>query len=350
MTDPTRWAAPGGGPPWQPFPPGWPPPPPGWPPMAPKPGVIPLRPLGVGEILDGAISYIRASPGVTLGLSAVVITLTQLIQVPVQYLYLDSLAHVTSGPAEPTLDKVAGVIGGGLTSGVIGGFVTFIAVTLLTGMLIVVLSRAVLGRRATAADAWAAVKPRLPGLLGVTFLTGLALGACFLVGFLPLVLGVLADAPGGLLALLGLVFIPAALCVALWLGVSWSMVAPAYVLEGIPAMAAFGRSMRLVRGQWWRVFGILLLGVVISGAISVAVALPFSLAGGLLAGLSGAGAGTGSTALVLVVSSIGAIVASTITSPFSAGVTGLLYFDQRIRREALDLELARAAAQPPPPW
>ena len=44
--------------------------------MAPKPGVIPLRPLGVGEILDGAISYIRANPGVTLGLSAVVITLT----------------------------------------------------------------------------------------------------------------------------------------------------------------------------------------------------------------------------------------------------------------------------------
>jgi len=337
MTDPTGWPAPGGGPPWQPFPPGWPP-------MAPKPGVIPLRPLGVGEILDGAISYIRANPGVTLGLSAVVITLTQLIQVPVQYLYVDSLAHVTSGPAEPTLDEIAGVVGGGLTSGVIGGFVTFIAVTLLTGLLIVVLSRAVLGRRATLAEAWTAVKPRLPGLIGVTFLTGLALGACVLAGFLPLALGVLADAPGALLAMLGLVFVPAALCGTVWLGVSWSMVAPAYVLEGIPAMAAFGRSMRLVRGQWWRVFGILLLGVVISGAISIAVALPFSLAGGLLAGASGIG--DGSTLLVLVVSSIGAIVASTITSPFSAGVTGLLYFDQRIRREALDLELARAAAHP----
>jgi hypothetical protein len=341
MSDPTGWSAPGSGPPWQPFPPGWPP-------MAPKPGVIPLRPLGVGEILDGAISYIRANPGVTLGLSAVVITLTQLIQVPVQYLYVDSLASVTSGPAEPTLDEVADVVGGGLTSGVIGGFVTFIAVTLLTGMLIVVLSRAVVGRHATAAEAWAAVKPRLPGLLGVTFLTGLALAACALVGFLPLVLAVLADAPGALVAALGLLFVPLAVCVAIWLGISWSMVAPAYVLEGIPAMAAFGRSMRLVRGQWWRVFGILLLGAVISGAISVAVALPFTLAGGVLAG--SAGDATGSTVLVLVVSSIGAIVASTITSPFSAGVTGLLYFDQRIRREALDIELARAAAQPPPHW
>src|SRR5262245_11015908 len=36
---------------------GWVPPPP-----APKPGVIPLRPLGVAELLDGAITAIRQYP------------------------------------------------------------------------------------------------------------------------------------------------------------------------------------------------------------------------------------------------------------------------------------------------
>ena len=35
-----------------------------------------------------------------------------------------------------------------------------------------------------------------------------------------------------------------------------------------------------------------------------------------------------------------------ITFPITAGVTVLLYIDQRIRREALDLELARAAGVP----
>jgi hypothetical protein len=35
-----------------------------------------------------------------------------------------------------------------------------------------------------------------------------------------------------------------------------------------------------------------------------------------------------------------------ITFPITAGVTVLLYIDQRIRREALDLDLARAAGVP----
>ena len=39
---------------------------------APKPGIIPLRPLSVGEILDGTFTTIRRHPKATLGLSAAV--------------------------------------------------------------------------------------------------------------------------------------------------------------------------------------------------------------------------------------------------------------------------------------
>src|SRR3984885_11885612 len=39
-----------------------------WTPPAPKPGVIPLRPLSVGEILDGAFTAVRRNPKATLGL------------------------------------------------------------------------------------------------------------------------------------------------------------------------------------------------------------------------------------------------------------------------------------------
>ena len=45
----------------------------------------------------------------------------------------------------------------------------------------------------------------------------------------------------------------------------------------------------------------------------------------------------------LVITAIGSVIALTVTMPISAGVAVLLYIDQRIRREALDLELARAA-------
>ena len=69
---------------------GWGPPPGAFrpPPPPPKPGIIALRPLGVGEILDGAISAIRGYPRMMLGLSAVVAAITQVLIVPVTWLLL----------------------------------------------------------------------------------------------------------------------------------------------------------------------------------------------------------------------------------------------------------------------
>ena len=48
------------------------PPPPGlsWRPQALQPGIIPLRPLGMGEIYDGAFRAVRANPRVMFGLAA----------------------------------------------------------------------------------------------------------------------------------------------------------------------------------------------------------------------------------------------------------------------------------------
>ena len=72
--------------------PGYPPPgypPPGYgafPPMPPaiKPGVIPLRPLTLTDILNGAFSYIRTNPKATLGLTTVVVVIAQLIGLALQ--------------------------------------------------------------------------------------------------------------------------------------------------------------------------------------------------------------------------------------------------------------------------
>ncbi|HYZ54359.1 MAG TPA: hypothetical protein VE733_12795, partial [Streptosporangiaceae bacterium] len=44
-------------------------------PPAPKPGVIPLRPIGLSEILDGAFTAIRRNPRATLGVGAIIMTI-----------------------------------------------------------------------------------------------------------------------------------------------------------------------------------------------------------------------------------------------------------------------------------
>ena len=59
-------------------------PPPGYnppPAMSPalKPGVIPLRPLTLTDIFNGAVAYIRANPKATLGFTTIVVVATQLL-------------------------------------------------------------------------------------------------------------------------------------------------------------------------------------------------------------------------------------------------------------------------------
>jgi hypothetical protein len=322
-------------------------PPPGPPPTAPKPGVIPLRPLGLGEILDGAISYIRANPVTTLGLSAVVITATQLIQVPASAFANSQVRGAVRGARDPS-EAALSAMGASFGTGMLSGLVTFLGVTVLTGLLIVVLGEAVLGRTSTLGEAWARTRGRILGLIGLTLLVVLAIIGIVAVGFLPALLGMATDSPP--LALLIFLTLPLTGCFAIYLGVSWSMIPPAYMLEGIPAMTAFARSRGLVRGSWWRVFAILLLANIIAGIIAVIIAVPFEFLASAMNGTSPFGIGADPFAevswLYLIVSAIGTIVASTITAPFTAGVTGLLYFDQRIRKEAFDIRLNQIAH----PW
>ncbi|HEV7851058.1 MAG TPA: hypothetical protein VGP27_06795, partial [Mycobacterium sp.] len=53
-------------------------------PPAIKPGVIPLRPLSLTDIFNGAFSYIRTNPKATLGLTTIVVVIAQLIGLALQ--------------------------------------------------------------------------------------------------------------------------------------------------------------------------------------------------------------------------------------------------------------------------
>jgi len=315
----------------------------GWPaPPVPKPGVIPLRRLGVGEILDGAISYIRANPAVTLGLSAVVITIIQLIRVPATALTLQGITTPLGGLGPTaTFEEMIKASRGTVTTSALSGVLGFIAATVLTGLLIVVLSRAVLGQRPSFGEVWAATRGRILGLLGLALLSGLAISAVFVLAFVPMVVALVAGSSGAVPVLLGIGGFLVAACVTVWLWVSWTMAAPAYILEGVSVVGAMRRSFRLVRGQWWRVFGILLLSFLITFLLAMILQVPFSIGSAVL--VATLGAESGGMLPMLAVTAIGTIIATTVTEPFRAGVVGLLYFDQRIRREGLDLELAQAA-------
>ncbi|MFH8771635.1 glycerophosphoryl diester phosphodiesterase membrane domain-containing protein [Streptomyces sp. NPDC017958] len=322
----------------------------GWggPPPAAKPGVIPLRPLGVGEILDGAVSTMRTYWRTVLGISLTVSVLTQLSVILLQGLVLnDSETTSALNDRSATPSEILQAVGAVMAGTGLVAVITVVGTIVATALLTTVTSRAVLGKPVSTAEAWRDARSQVPKLFGLLLLLGLITFGVLLCGALP---GILVAVAGGnegagiAVVVLGLV---AAAVVAVWLTVRFSLASPALMLERQSVVKSMRRSAKLVRGSWWRVLGIQLLAGLIANIVSSLVVIPFAL---IAAAVSGDGMG-GLFApdaqspgwSFLIISGIGSVIGTMITLPINAGVTVLLYIDQRIRREALDLELARAA-------
>ncbi|WP_431986984.1 DUF7544 domain-containing protein [Streptomyces griseoflavus] len=323
----------------------------GWggPPPAAKPGVIPLRPLGVGEILDGAVSTMRTYWRTVLGISLTVAVLTEIVVVLLQGLVLDNASTDALNDPSATLDELTDAMGEALLNSGVVFLVTLVGTVAATALLTTVTSRAVLGRQVTTGEAWRDARPQVLKLFGLICLLLLITTGIIAVGALPGFLVTLAAGGevGFGLTLLGIV---CATVLAVWLMVRFSLASPTLMLEKQGIVKAMTRSAKLVRGSWWRVFGIQLLATIIANVVASIIVIPFTFLASALSGngatgfLNSAGGDIGWT--FLIVSGIGSVIGAMITFPITAGVTVLLYIDQRIRREALDLELARAAGVP----
>ncbi|MGW2419373.1 glycerophosphoryl diester phosphodiesterase membrane domain-containing protein [Streptomyces sp. NPDC001709] len=321
----------------------------GWggPPPAAKPGVIPLRPLGVGEILDGAVSTMRTHWRTVLGISLAVALLLNTSMVLLQgFLLNDTVVRTTlndpnASPHEALQALRETMIGTGLIA-----VIRSVAVIIATALLTTITSRAVLGRPVSAGEAWREARPQIPKLFGLLILLGLIFTGVVIGGALPGLLLLLAGNSNGGTALLTLGILASAVIVV-WLGIRFYLAAPALMLERQGVVKSLKRSAKLVRGSWWRTFGIVLLTLLLTGIVASVITIPFTLIGAAVGGdstgdLLGTSGGHISWA-TLIVQGVGALIGATLTLPISAGVAVLLYIDQRIRREALDLELARAA-------
>ncbi|MFK4110856.1 hypothetical protein [Streptomyces sp. NPDC002176] len=320
----------------------------GLPPAA-KPGVIPLRPLGIGEILDGAISTMRAYWRTVLGISLTVSVVIQLCALLLQGVILKDTASTLSDPdvsPSEVLRSLGSVSAGALLVGLVSVVGTIVATALLT----TVTSRAVLGKPVSIGEAWRESRGQLLKLLGLLMLLALITGVVLVAGLLPgLLLGAVAgfDAPAVALIVLGIL---AAVIVVIWLTIRFSLASPALMLERQGVWKSMTRSAKLVKGSWWRVLGVQFLAGIIANLVSWMTVIPFTViafavSGENMTSLVGTGAQPTGWSFLLI-TGIGSVIGGMLTLPVKAGVTVLLYIDQRIRREALDLELVRAAGVP----
>ncbi|MFG2769494.1 hypothetical protein [Streptomyces sp. NPDC048350] len=315
-------------------------------PPAAKPGVIPLRPLGMGEILDGAVSTMRTYWRTVLAITVTVAVISQIADILVQRYLVPAPVEINpDASSSEAVAQLGDTLQTSLVASVPAILILLMATLVSAALLTVVISRAVLGRPVSIGAAWREARPRLLQLLGLTLLLPLMGAAIMLVALLPGTL--VGGAAGGLLVALGAL---GGMVAIVWLMVRFSLASPALMLERQGIVSSLKRSAKLVQGSWWRIFGITLLTQLLLFIMAMIIAIPFAIIGIAADGEGFSGLLSGSTPefgwTFLIITGIGGVVTNAIAYPISAGVTVLLYIDQRIRREALDLELARAAGVP----
>ncbi|GIH74507.1 glycerophosphoryl diester phosphodiesterase membrane domain-containing protein [Planobispora longispora] len=313
-------------------------------PPALKPGVIPLRPLTLGDIYNGAVQFIRGNPAATLGLSAAVTLIAQAISLAIQIPALGVFVDTALSPnlaSDPS--QLLGAVSAFLATTALGVIFQMIAIVVLSGMLTSVLGSAVFGESISIGQAWRLTSNRILPLLGLAILQVIMVFGFMVAAIALIVLLGVVGAPGELIALASFVLIIGGIVGGVFVYTKLSLAGPVIVLERAGVFTAINRSFRLVKGDFWRVFGILLLTAIVTGVIGFAVGVPFSLVGNLFADPTDLTTVQSGLAVSLIVSGLGGIISGTITNPFSAGVTALLYTDRRMRAEAFDLVLQTAA-------
>ncbi|MGW3558710.1 oxidoreductase [Streptomyces sp. NPDC000963] len=326
------------------------------PPPAPQPGVIPLRPLGFGEILTAAFATFGRHWKQLVGVAAVAYGLGLLLVAAASGVgYLAVADHVPGvfdlpEDVDPSWDDGLPLLIAFGCVWLVAMVVMLVATAVVSAAVPVVLQEAVLGGRLVFGTVWGRAWARTPAVLGTVLLTALTMLVPVLL-FLGLSVGLVAlmvardSGPAATLLLFPVLLLAAPL--GLWLWVKFAFAPTVAVMERQGALASLRRSWHLVTGAWWRTFGGLLVAAVITGFISAA----FQQVLGTVASVPLAGGpspeSTGEllalvVPIVLVVVA-GSLIAQVFSALFPPLVSGLLYVDRRIRRENLAPVLARAA-------
>ena len=313
-----------------------------------KPGIVPLRPLALGDILDGAFKAVRFNPKSMVGLSALVLGAflvpSALLGVGATHLAAGAMARLDPKTRELLGTSTAELLS--IPATLIEGVFSALATALLSGVLIHVVGQAVLGRKPDLAQTWRATRGRLPSLLALLLLSGLfGLLATTVVMGPGMLLLFNDEAAGGILLFFGAL----ALIAVIWAAATkFSLAAPAIVLEGHGLFAGLRRSFELTKGAFWRVLGITLLAGVVAAVAGYLLGLPFTIINAVISKIAGQDAESGAIGVTFV-SHLSTLLTGAITTPFVAAVTGLLYIDRRMRLEALDVVLLREAQTNPAP-
>ena len=314
-----------------------------------QPGIIPLRPLTVGELFNGAFQAVRVNPQTMFGFAFAIMAVVGLVQAFFASSSTSSLTRaLTSGDTDDLIYSLSSSMGSLVTDGL-----TLLATAFLSGMLALTVWDAVLGRKSSPADAWHRFSPRFVPVLLATLLIGIiefvAIVVVLLVFMIPFFLVIVNTASarsydsasagiGGAFALIFLMVV-ALIVIACFLTVKFAFTSSAVVLEGLGPVDAMKRSWSLSKGSFWRILGrILLIGIVTT--------LITSVLGGIVGAILGVGAAAAdSVGMLVAFSAFLSALLSAVVIPVQSSFYTLMYLDERMRKENLAPMIAQEASR-----
>jgi hypothetical protein len=263
-----------------------------------------LRPLGIGEILDAGIKvFLRHWRTLVLSVIGLILPVQILSALIIASIAPEQFDWTSSQTSVAESDQTAFWIGQAVIA-----LLTFITVLLATAVCFKAVADAYLGVEPDWRRSLRFAVRRLGGLVAVSFIGGVLLVLAFLALIVP----------------------------GIWLAVAFSVAVPALLLERLGPIAALRRSVRLVRGRWWPTAGALLVGYLLIGIIGALVEGVITVVPTLVA--------KDNTLVAALGAVVGGTVGSALTTPYSAAVVALVYFDLRVRKEGLDLQLIAEGA------
>lgn len=324
----------------------------GWTPP-PRPGLVPLRPLGLGTIISASFGVLRRNPLATFGPALLVALALAVVTSLGTIALLTSLLTSGSGDVD-AIGAVANGLGGALLSFLGSTGLALAGSQVVLAVVALAAAGGAVGERRRPAAIWRRLRGRRLAVLGWALLVAVvAFGGIGLLVGVVAALAVAGGAAGTAIGvLLVVVAIPGASVLWAWLTTKLAFVPPALVVERLRMRAAVRRSWRLTRGRFWRVLGIRLLVTVMVGVAQGLLGIPIQLLATLVASLvlpNGATDDQGRTLLIvttLLTQAAGSFVAA-IALVLTTATTSLLYLDVRMRAEGLDLELARYVEHAP---
>jgi len=250
-----------------------------------------LNPRNIGDILGDTFRIYGKNFWKLLAIAAIVLGVLGVIQ-------------IIAGPGLLPL-IMTGVAIEALTGWIIAGLIILVVAHILGGILmggalIHAVSEQYLRQTISIGQAYRFAWARLWDMIGAGILAFLAIGGIIAVSVFV-----------AIFSWVGWILVVVGSCASIYLMIRWIFILPAALLEGLGPTAALSRSSGLVKKNWWRVLGIMLVVALISGAIS---------------------------AILGMMPMVGAIIGSILATPIYTIANTLLYYDLRVRKEEYSLE------------